>query len=869
MDYIISKKFDGTFTINFIGHEILTPTRNTLYLKLPEPVVGIKSINSFSTIIRGENTWQYVKIYFKFQNKYESDTEKCGDCWSNLMPISQLSGITFIPSRPTDMEFFFYRIDDPPFDNQHTRTDIYIGDNNTSITFSISGEYEFNWTDGPFTLVGNVNEVVFVPADIYKIFSVSDYQVMADDVTNLELHYRVTQDNGRTYSKWEPLNKSNISTYKFNTLRFARIEYKVKLIYPSDVPNNIYDIMIIGDFQNVSANYLKTNRYGIRQDCVTSYLNGPGNSGTSGSSGIIGGSGNCAWNINTSLSGDTYGTASGNGTPTRAMSDYDLNMNFWTQGLSCYSSDPNKSYGSLTTTVNADGTTTTTGINNPGNNISSALAAENAANSSTLWNPYDITQIMNYANLMANQINSIFAWDVDYHLTDPDSNGIDFVLHEYQLFNIIDMKKVKILVPENKFPDNMIKFNQFSLDLFDTFEIHILKDEFKNKFGIDKRPSENDIIFFCNINRLFYVKHSQIFRDVMNAGYYYKVILEKYEQKANIRNLHEESKSLLDVITKNTTMDELFGVEKTNEENTIANLEQFKPFTFDPMRYVVNNKVLRVEQSLYNGNFDFSKTHYDFKDVICKTAIIYKKTDNLLLESSNRSIICWFNFNNDWDPEKPSKKAIEHYNIDQKTNFWFLDNFDKTNNKGYRLWYFKGNINFQLNEQYYKIICDSSASLLTNIWYALVINIDQRQKTINMKIYTRENDYNITFFHPDTYQKEIIEWTDTTGYTYLINNGFKPVNNEELRNSSTEYALIKESYYENIQTQSFEHDNDIIIEGSNIKYTNLRILNDVIPENETFNILNQFYINNAEKVILTDNADKNIYTENYKNKNWI
>jgi hypothetical protein len=89
-----------------------------------------------------------------------------------------------------------------------------------------------------------------------------------------------------------------------------------------------------------------------------------------------------------------------------------------------------------------------------------------------------------------------------------------------------------------------------------------------------------------------------------------------------------------------------------------------------------------------------------------------------------------------------------------------------------------------------------------------------------------------------------------------------------VRNISTEYVGIKESNYDNITVQSFEHDFDITIKGSDIKYTNLRILSDIIPNNEQFNVLNQYYIDNSEKVILTDNADKNIYTTNYLNKNW-
>jgi hypothetical protein len=269
--------------------------------------------------------------------------------------------------------------------------------------------------------------------------------------------------------------------------------------------------------------------------------------------------------------------------------------------------------------------------------------------------------------------------------------------------------------------------NAFSLDLFDTFEVHILKDEFKRVFGIDRRPNEKDILFFCVINRLFYIKHAQIFRDIMNAGFYYKIILEKYEQKANIRNVSEESKALLESLTKNTTMDELMGVEVKKEEDKIANLDQQKPFTFDATRYIVDNKVIRVKESIFNGNVDFAKGYYNFKDIIGKTAITYKKTDNNINVSSNRTFITWFNFNNAWNEERPNKKSWEKYDINQTSNFWILNNFDETTNKGYRIWYHKKNINLQINDKYYSI---QNLNLLTNIWYGLIIIMDQRQKSL-------------------------------------------------------------------------------------------------------------------------------------------
>ena len=833
MNYLLSKKFDETFTINFIGTDILNyPTGNTLKMVITAPIMGVKSLDKLNMTIEGIKNYQYLKIYFKYKNVPDSDAMKCGDCWSDLIPLTTistgtttsfdyeliLSGFTFSPTVPFDFELYIFRIDDPPFDNYHPRTPIYVSN------ITLTGTYDLVYSDVNIDISGTT-PIVIVPKDIFKIFSVSDFQIQGyGNIANLDIKYRVTQNDGRTYSNWEPLTKENISTYKFNELRFARIEYLITPYTNDPEPAHIIDIIIIGDFQNVSANYLKTNKYGIREDCLSTFLKATGTTEI------------CGMNVSTTDINNpvNWSTTKPYGS---AMSTYDLNLDFYTQGLSCYS---------IT------------------NNVMKALEAENQANSNNLWKPYNIQAITQYYNTLANQINNIFAWDCDYHLTDPDRNGTDFILHEFQLKNIIDVKTIKIIIPENKFPDNQLKANPFALDLFDAFEVQIMKDEFKNKFGITRRPAEDDVLFICPINRLFYVKSANIFRDVMNAGIYYKVMLEKYEQKANIMNLSTESKFKLDTLTKNTTMDELFGNEIKEDSDKIANKDQFKPFTFDPMRFVVNNKVIRVRHDILNGNINFAINYYDFKDTVGKQSVIFKKTDNVLNVSDNRSFITWFNFNNGWDTLNPSRNAWKYYDIDQNTNFYLLNNYDDTNKLGYRIWYFKKDINFQINDQFFKL---KNVSLLTNIWYGLVIILDQRQRVLEIKLYSRDNDYNITFVEPSSFEVRTISWMDTTGYTYLINAGFKPVDNTELHSLSTTFKTIKETFYD-VEPQSFVHDVDLYILGSNIKYTNLRIFNDVIPTDEINNTLNQNIITNADKLILADNADKNIYTENFVNLNW-
>ncbi len=843
MEYVLSKKYDETFTINFLGTEVLkystgSTLERSLHLEILEPITGVSKISGITYRIDGViDDTQYIKIYFKYKNATDGVYIQCDECWSNMLDISHLSGLTLNPNFPFDFELFVFRIDNPTLDGL-TPTDIWISN------IVISGEYEIEKTDGLVTITNDDNQIILEPEDIYKIFSVSDFQVISTgNVDNVDIRYRITQDNGRTYSNWEPLSKANISSYRFNELRFAKIQYLVTQIYESNIPTRIYDIILTGDFQNVSANYLKNNRYGLRQDCLTYYLNNA--NGANGSASYCGGSYGAPQIIN--QTSNFYNNLVTNA----SVNDYNLKMNFYTQGLSCYIS-----------------TTTITELNN-----------ENMTNQNSMWNPYGFmssTQTVNGVttttttntisdlyNKLANDVNSIFAWVVDYHLTDPDKNGTDMLLHEYQLFNIIDVKSIKVLVPDNKFPDNTVQMNTFNLDLFDTFEIHILKDEFKNQFGIDKRPSENDIVFFCNLNRLYRVKHAQVFRDVMNMGIYWKVILEKYEQKANIRNLSEDSKARLEILTKNTTLDELFGIEETEDKDKIANKDQTKPLTHDVIRQTIYKDVIIATQ-LLSDNMEFSSNYYNFKDMIGKKSVVYEKADKNLIESDNRSFITWFNFNNAYIEDDPPRDAYKYYAINHVKNFNLLNNFDDINKKGYRYWYSKNNIIFQLNNDFYQIPVD----LKTNIWYGLVINLDQKQRKLNMYLYKRDCSYDIKMTNPHTFELATVDSNDTTGYTYLTSIGFKPITNIEKCIGDITFELLH-SIEHDIYPTTFSHEKDMEIIGSDIKYTNLRVFKDVIPTDSINNILNQLIITDANKLILADNANKKLYAENYVNKLWV
>jgi len=815
MKYVFTKKFDGTFTMSWVGEPVSTDEVSTQIRDIKTfqiiPTKSITSITNFSDVVRGETDEHYFKRMFSYSNEKTGVTHT-GITYTDEMPIT---GITreYCPENLLYMNLYYFRIDNK------------IVTPTTTLSINsivIEGTYDLELTDEIIDIPDQ--GYILEPKNIYKVFKLSGFEIYGVNTNNLVIKYRFTQDGGRSYTTWEELTAENISTKKLNPVRFAQVQYHISKI-DNAISSKVYDIILLGDFQNINNYYLKTNRYGVREDCAEKFTQW---SRSTNADDPNGGSNIC-------LSGLTRYDA---GNP------YNYNRDFFTAGLSCY----------LT------------------GNVIGALEAENNTDVAVSGNydPYSQGEkISDWYNFLANGTNKILGWPIDYHLTDPDGNGIDRYLHEYQLFNIVDVQKIKIIVPENEFPDNQVQINEFMLDMMDTFQIIILKDEFHKAFGIEKRPAQKDIIFFCQANRFYRVKHAQVKRDIMYMGHYYNVVLEKYEKLANEQNLSEASNNLIEPLTRNNTIDELFGFENKEEENKIIS-EQFKPTTHEVYRVDINNSLEILNKNIYNGlkGTKIADNYYNLSSLPVNTsAVTYTKTDNILKVSDNRAFNLWFNFNNKYNPDKIiTEEVYQSYYINDATNYEFFNNFDSTKEKGYKLSYYNKQLILNINEFNYNL---DVSGMSTNIWYGLTVNVDNRQRKISIDLFKRNYSYNIKMFTPN-YQSVTINSENQTGITYYTSNGYRPVKNTEINATLEDTNLVNlgSIEFEGVPLNSFEINKTITLMSSDIKLTNLRILTDVIPDESKSNLLIQRIIQDADKLLLADNASRELYTANVKNTRW-
>lgn len=704
---------------------------------------NVESLKEFSFDYTGQTETRYLEAYYRISRDQHS--------WTVWLPITD----NILSLRP---ESTFYnneaRITNfPPFSSRDTMyLDLkFVRAGSSTIgtikllEYQLKGNLERNISDGltQVTVLPNIEPVVIKPPFIYKVFRIDDIEILSDSTIDVDftVKYRFSQDYGRTVTNWEFLTTENIKSVRITPIRFFQIEYLIEPI--NNLPVTVYDINLIGDFQNVSLDYFKTNLYGIREDC------------------------NC---IKLGIVQD----------PTTFSNTY-----------------PGVEIKTLP------------------EQTSSTLPQLTEQDKENLFKPYQLQQATELLNKMSDDANSMFGHEVVYFLTDPDKKGIDYTFHEYQLYNFVKECIIKVSVEGNQFPENNGAINQFDLSLFDSFEIHVPKKVFKEAFGADKRPSKEDFLWFCEINKMFNVEHSQAFRSFNNNAIYYKLMLKKYNQKANVIGVNKTITDKLNALTRNSTIDELFGLENQQDKKSVANQDQFRPLTQDPVRAQISAQIVR--EYVYNAENIISMNHYDlsslnFTATQSVTAVTYQNFKTFFEPGTNLSFMCWFNINN--------------YTINDR--YQLFNYYDEINSVGFKVLITSDIASVYWNDKIYTL--DLTNSLEEEVWYSFLVNIDQRQRTISHYIYKRN-----------------VEDEDDA---------------EQLRSTK-----LRQVYQKNqeMTPESFRIENvSATIQSGDMKLTNIRLFSEVIPESEIDKILNQSILRDDTKyLMLGDNANKKLNLPNF------
>jgi hypothetical protein len=252
--------------------------------------------------------------------------------------------------------------------------------------------------------------------------------------------------------------------------------------------------------------------------------------------------------------------------------------------------------------------------------------------SNFLWEPYKMNKAVRLYKDLNLMVNNLFGHDTVYYRALPNGRSKDVFLMEHSLFEHDEGQCVKVVVPNNAFPDNKLNMGPFGVDFEMPFEVQVDKDYFQTIFGDGSGPQKRDVIYFPRTGRIYEISSSYLFRDFMNEPLYFKVTLIKWLPKTNV----EQSETLDTLESFTVSASSLFGEEIANEEVKVTDPQQFNVATTreDPVRDYLSRDQEIIEERLINYHTIVSEFHYNLNKLANVSSLKVKiDTSNLVKDN--------------------------------------------------------------------------------------------------------------------------------------------------------------------------------------------------------------------------------------------
>ena len=489
------------------------------------------------------------------------------------------------------------------------------------------------------------------------------------------------------------------------------------------------------------------------------------------------------------------------------------------------------------------------------------------------FNPYMVNNAANIAKQLSLMVNNTFGVEVEYFRSVPQERSKDVVLKEWTLYNADPGKCIKVVVPDNKFPDSKINYNLMGMDFEVPFEVHIDKVYFESMFGKGTLPQRKDVVFIPMQNRIYQVSGSYIFKDFMGEPLYHIVALVKYTPSSNVIQ-DQELEDAFDKITVST--DELFQEEINNEILRITKPEHYTISTLDqdPNRELFNKDLVLVEENI-NNNFTLV-SHYNYKlssliGLENNSIAVKYHAKNKWESVENRSFTCWFQKTE--QPQTPTKFVTNVLDNGNGT-FTITTNVNHKFKVGDEIMFALSNTN-EVNT--FKITIVPTEDTLTfawphsilpkNGWYLYLANLNHIisaydstnpigmifEQAGNKMFRVVLNDKKYIFTLPFVLQED--KWY---AMTLNMSNIHKEISlylweiDPSTTNKTTKLKILY-SATKVMETVVIDGP-QFILKPANLKITNLRLFRDIIEPEKQSNILNQHIIKDTHLTILVDNC---------------
>jgi hypothetical protein len=428
----------------------------------------------------------------------------------------------------------------------------------------------------------------------------------------------------------------------------------------------------------------------------------------------------------------------------------------------------------------------------------------------SLFQPYKQFRSQQTYIQLANIVKNIFGHEVTYFRTEPDKRTKDVILMEYSLHNVVDQDIVKILVPDNEFPqESTVNYDMFGME-FEDFEIHITQQEFQRVFGQGTRPRNHDYMYIPIINKMYTINSVALGDRFNEAITYWKIMLTKYQNdNAVLKNNYE---SLTDSLV--TDVDEVFGAEIREEYVKNLKPEQYQTVSTsyrDGIRNFLSADLKIEDVDIKNRWTVVSKNAYDLTNVPLNfPAVEYVAP---VKSNDNFAFTCWFS------PQAGFGTTSE---------YWLFGT--STINKGLKITISGTSIKVYVNSNTYTFT--HNIIMGSDRWYAMVLNANTEFNQLSLSIYALSPTSNAGL--PQSGSNDLTQM-------------FTETKNQVLNISWNEPAA---SYQ---------------LKGGKLKLTNIRLFNTPVEAEQHNNVLNQYVVRDNQLAIIIDNALPSLGFQKFRN----
>jgi hypothetical protein len=444
-------------------------------------------------------------------------------------------------------------------------------------------------------------------------------------------------------------------------------------------------------------------------------------------------------------------------------------------------------------------------------NFSSGISLK--CDDGTLFRPYDVmgpgVQLWKDLSFAASEM---FGHCVRYFKTQAKLESADPVLREYSLYEVTDVKDIKIMIPDNQIPDNYLSFTPFDMDFTDGLEIHIVREHFERAFGYDDLPEQKDYLYFPLMDRVYEIHSAYLFKDFMMAESYYKVMLFKWQDKANVMRENPEIAQYVDDLVEN--FDEVLQPEIEKEFIDVTKPQQYSTTSiggYDKVRSLINNDLIIESRDFSNYYTIVSKYYYDLSRILKWGDLAIKYKLGIDRKSTeNTAFTMWLNVKKKTFIKSPNTYdfLLEGYDDSTKKGYRFTINYKESNAK-------TESITIKINEQAHTI---SIPELSIDKWYGVIINHMNEFSQLTLHIW--ETKYNP---------------------------------NQPTQNKTTDLRLVHTTKVD-ITPEDVYNSGNLELRAGTIQLTNIRVMSESIEEEKQPLFLNQYIVKEARYGLLIDNC---------------